>query len=112
MSFFKLSFILPLAACAGLLAWWLMPHYTHEEEAYYVSVFCAIRHDDSQRFQSDMQAVIEGSNSDYALQKIHYLPDLGEKVFSIWEQLAPEEKAAVFRTPDGCRQLMGERISR
>jgi hypothetical protein len=31
----KLLFIIPLLALTALLVWWLTPHYTEEDEAYY-----------------------------------------------------------------------------
>ena len=34
----KLSFIIPLLALTVLLVWWFTPHYTEEDEAYYLSL--------------------------------------------------------------------------
>ncbi|STS85206.1 Uncharacterised protein [Klebsiella pneumoniae] len=73
----KLSLIIPLLALIALLVWWFTPHYTEEDEAYYRAVFCIIDHDDSRQFLDDMQNIVEGGNSDYALYKTHYLPALG-----------------------------------
>ena len=70
----KLPFIIPLLALIALLVWWFTPHYTADEEAYYRAVFCMIDHDDSRQFLHDMQNIVEGGNSDYALHKTHYLP--------------------------------------
>ena len=63
----KLPFIIPLLALIALLVWWFTPHYTAYEEAYYRAVFCMIDHDDSRQFLHDMQNIVEGRNSDYAL---------------------------------------------
>ena len=65
----KLLFIIPLLALTVLLVWWFTPHYTEEDEAYYRAVFCVIDHDDSRQFLHDMQNIVEGGNSDYALHK-------------------------------------------
>ncbi|WAT01948.1 hypothetical protein [Rouxiella chamberiensis] len=110
MSYLKPRFIIPLAVCAALLGWWLTPHYSKEDKAYYVSVFCAIHHDDSSRFEKDMQTVIDGGNSDYALQKINYNAALGSKVFDTWNRLSANEKQSVFSTADTCRTLMNARL--
>ena len=80
----KLPFIIPLLALIALLVWWFTPHYTAEEEAYYRAVFCMIDHEDSRQFLDDMQNIVEGGNSDYALHKTHYLPALGQRMLDTW----------------------------
>ena len=82
----KLSLIIPLLALIALLVWWFTPHYTEEDEAYYRAVFCIIDHDDSRQFLHDMQNIVEGGNSDYALHKTHYLPALGQRMLDTWRQ--------------------------
>ena len=82
----KLSLIIPLLALIALLIWWFTPHYTEEDEAYYRAVFCIIDHDDSRQFLHDMQNIVEGGNSDYALHKTHYLPALGQRMLDTWRQ--------------------------
>lgn len=106
MSIFKPRIIIPLAICAGVLGWWLEPHYSQEDKAYYVSVFCAIHHEDSSQYLKDMQTVIDGGNSDYALQKIKYQPALGEAVFKTWQQLPAEEQQPLFSKIENCRKVM------
>lgn len=76
----KLAFIIPLIALIALLIWWFTPRYSAEDEAYYRSVFCVIDHQDSQTFLRDMENIIEGGNSDYALHKAHYVPALGQRM--------------------------------
>ena len=63
----RLKYLLPLLLLAAALWYWLTPHYSKEDEAYYVSVFCAIHHDDSRRFVADMRTVIEGGLTDDAV---------------------------------------------
>ena len=72
----KLAFIAPLLALIALLIWWFTPRYAEEDVAYYRSVFCVIDHQDSRAFLRDMENMIEGGNSDYALHKTHYVPAL------------------------------------
>lgn len=105
----KLAFIVPLFALAALIFWWLTPHYSAEDEAYYRSVFCAIDHQDSHTFLHDMEHVIEGGNSDYALSKTHYISALGQRMLDTWQQLTPEEQAQINQDQARCRQLMSEK---
>ncbi|RPD99185.1 hypothetical protein BBB56_13590 [Candidatus Pantoea deserta] len=103
----RLKIIFPLLIVLAAAAWyWLAPHYSKEDEAYYVSVFCSIHHDDSSRFVADMRTVIEGGNSDYALQKIHFQPRLGEHVADAWQSLSAEQKAQVSADAAHCRSLL------
>lgn len=104
----KLSLIIPLLALIALLVWWFTPHYTEEDEAYYRAVFCIIDHDDSRQFLHDMQNIVEGGNSDYALHKTHYLPALGQRMLDTWRQLSPQEQQALRR--DIARKTTGEII--
>lgn len=91
----KLPFIIPLLALIALLVWWFTPHYTADEEAYYRAVFCMIDHDDSRQFLHDMQNIVEGGNSDYALHKTHYLPALGQRMLDTWP---PAQRAGAANT--------------
>lgn len=105
----KLRFIVPLLALAALVVWWFTPRYSEEDEAYYRSVFCLIDHHDSRAFLHDMESVVEGGNSDYALHKIRYIPALGEKMRQTWQQLSPDEQRASREDRQRCYQLMGEK---
>jgi hypothetical protein len=35
----------------ALAGWWLIPHFSSEDKAYYVAVFCGIDHHDTQRLR-------------------------------------------------------------
>lgn len=104
----KLAFIAPLLALIALLIWWFMPRYAEEDVAYYRSVFCVIDHQDSRAFLRDMENMIEGGNSDYALHKTHYVPALGQRML---DTAAVDAGRAEKYQPDQqrCRQLMSEK---
>lgn len=104
----KLAFIIPLIALIALLIWWFTPRYSAEDEAYYRSVFCVIDHQDSQTFLRDMENIIEGGNSDYALHKAHYVPALGQRMLdTAAAHSGRAEKPR--RDQQRCRQLMSEK---
>lgn len=102
----KVKFILPLLLVFALAAWWFIPHDSEEDEAYYVAVFCAIDHHGQQPFDQQMRNVIEGGNSDYALQKIAYKPRLGRRVIGRWEQLKADEQQRAAQDNVVCQQLL------
>ncbi|MDL4915980.1 MAG: hypothetical protein QRY16_20100 [Enterobacterales bacterium endosymbiont of Blomia tropicalis] len=104
----KFKIIIPVLIVLALIIWWLTPHYSAEDKAYYVSVFCAIHHDDEQKFLTDMSTVIEGSNSDYALQKIHFEPALGKQVIKAWQKLSPQEQASAAHDNTACQHLLND----
>ena len=108
----KLRLVIPALACLILLINALLPHISAEDKAYYVSVFCAIDHDDPQQFARDMQSVIEGGNSDYALQKIHYIPALGERVIESWQQLNMQKQRQARQDNQSCRQILARQLQR
>ncbi|KAA5923458.1 hypothetical protein F3I54_16240 [Pantoea sp. VH_18] len=79
---------------------------SEEDKAYYVAVFCAIDHHGQQPFDQQMRNVIEGGNSDYALQKIAYKPRLGRSVIGRWEQLTNDEQQRATQDNMVCQQLL------
>lgn len=102
----KVKFIIPLLLMLATAGWWLVPHYSDEDRAYYVAVLCAIDHRDQQKFAQQMQNVIEGSNSDYALQKISYKSGLGRSVIADWQQLTADEQQRAAQDNLACQQLL------
>lgn len=105
----KLYFALPIVAMAGAVVFWLQPHYSTEEESYYRSVFCTIDHNDQEMFLRDMEKLVEGGNSEYALRQYHYIPELGEKMFNTWKKLSIQEKNALREDPQKCLAILSER---
>lgn len=97
MTVLKPAFLIPAALVVGFLGWWLTPHYDAEDENYYISVLCAVPQQNEQQLQKDMKNVIEGSNSDYALQKIQFVPGLAARVIDNWKSLTQEQQAAGSR---------------
>jgi len=106
MTALKRKFIIPAAIAIGGLGWWLIPHYNAEDEAYYISVLCAVSQQNEHQLHKDMQNVIEGSNSDYALQKILFIPALANRVINDWKTLTPEQKQQASHNSSQCTQLI------
>lgn len=102
----KVKYILPLLLMLALAAWWFIPHDSEEDRAYYAAVFCAIDHDSGQPPDQQMKNVIEGGNSDYALQKIAYKPGLGRSVIARWQQLTPDEQQRAVQDNLACQQML------
>lgn len=102
----KVKYILPLLLILALAAWWFILHDSEEDKAYYVAVFCAIDRDSKRSLDQQMQNVIEGGNSDYALQKITYKPGLGRSVIGRWQQLTPDEQQRAAQDNLACQQML------
>ena len=105
----KLRYILPPLLIAGAVVYGLMPHYTPEEERYYRALFCAIDHQDEQKFTDQMEYIVENGNTDYALHQYHYISGLGEKMLKTWQRLSPEEKAAASGDKEACFAIFTEK---
>ena len=84
----KLKFLLPVIIAISALVWWLMPHYSDEDKDYYIAMFCTLTQDGRDNSAQAMQQIIEGSNSDYALQKIHFQSGLAEHLQTVWQDLS------------------------
>lgn len=106
MTVLKPAFLIPAALVVGFLGWWLTPHYDAEDENYYISVLCAVPQQNEQQLQKDMKNVIEGSNSDYALQKIHFVPGLAARVIDNWKSLTQEQQQQAALSNHACSQLL------
>ncbi|EPE7488992.1 hypothetical protein ACSMAF_001013 [Cronobacter universalis] len=100
--------ILPVIACAAMAYWWLTPHFSDEDKAYYASVFCTIQTEKPDNWAARMENVIEGSNNDYALQRQHYSAALGREVISTWQGLDNTTRDALASAPQTC----GEKLAR
>lgn len=105
----KLRFILPALVLSGVIAFGLTPHYTEEDESYYRAVFCSIDHSEPKFFLRDMENLVEGGNSDYALHKNHYIPALGEKMLSTWQKLNMQEQSVINEDQQRCGEIMSEK---
>ncbi|WP_427003778.1 hypothetical protein [Pantoea eucrina] len=101
----KMKFLLPVLILLSAAVWWLMPHYDDEDKAYYIAVFCTLTHDGRDNSPQAMQQIIEGGNSDYALQKIRFQPGLATHLQQVWQDLAlPQQQAR--QEALRCRQIM------
>lgn len=91
-----------LVAVVALLAWWLVPHYSDEDKAYYASVLCTVKSSSPEAGLTEMEQMIKGGNSDYALKKTHFSSALGKEMLHAWEQLSDTEKQQAMEVPEGC----------
>jgi len=102
--------VILLIALAALLAWWRVPHYSDEDKAWYASVLCTVKSSSPTAGLTEMEQMIEGGNSDYALKKTHFSPSLGKKMLHAWEQLSDTEKQQAIDAPDRCSELLLARM--
>jgi|GEM_PF-176508 len=109
-SMFKLKFLLPVLIVISAAVWWLMPHYSDEDKGYYIAMFCTLTHDGRDNSPLAMQQIIEGSNSDYALQKIHFQSGLAEHLQSVWQDLSAEQQQQARQESLSCRKVMSEKL--
>ncbi|MDF7629274.1 hypothetical protein PUG46_08325 [Erwiniaceae bacterium L1_55_4] len=107
---FKLKFLLPVLIVISAAVWWLMPHYSDEDKGYYIAMFCILTHDGRDNSPQAMQQIIEGSNSDYALQKIHFQSGLAEHLQSVWQDLSAEQQQQARQESLSCRKVMSEKL--
>lgn len=94
--------VILLIALVALLAWKLVPHYSDEDKAYYASVLCTMKSSSPEGGLTEMEQMIEGGNSDYALHKTQFSPSLGKAVLHAWEQLSDTERQRAMDAPEGC----------
>ena len=106
----KIKFLLPLLIVMSAVVWWLMPHYSDEDKGYYIAMFCTLTHDGRANTSQDMQQIIEGSNSDYALQKIHFQRGLADHLQTVWQDLSPQQQQQARQDGLSCRRVMSEKL--
>lgn len=105
----KFALLLILLVIAGISAYFFIPRDSEEDKTYYVSVFCTVGDKDNQ-ILTNMKSVVEGGNSDYALQKIHFKPRLAKRVVDAWQQLKPEQKALARQSMSQCRRTVQDAL--
>lgn len=106
----NMKILLPLVLVACALVWWLMPHYSDEDKAYYIATFCTLTHDGRDNRPQAMQQIIEGGNSDYALQKIHFKSGLAERVHTVWQALSPQQQQQARQETISCRKIISDTL--
>jgi len=94
--------VILLIVLVMLLAWWLTPHHSEEDKAYYASVLCTVKSSSPTAGLTEMEQMVEGGNSDYALKKTHFSSSLGKEMLHAWEQLSEAEKQKAMESPEGC----------
>lgn len=94
--------VILLVALVALLAWWLVPRYSDEDRAYYASVLCTVKSTSPKAGLTEMEQMVEGGNSGYALRKNEFSSSLGKAVLHAWEQLSDAEKQKAMETPETC----------
>ncbi len=110
ITMFKLKFLVPLLLVICAAVWWLMPHYSDEDKAYYIAIFCTLTHDGRDNSPQAMQNIVEGGNSDYALQKIHFQSGLATHLQTTWQNLTPEQQQSARQDALTCRRAMSETL--
>lgn len=103
--------VILLVAVIALLAWWLVPHYSDEDKAWYASVLCTVKSSSPTAGLTEMEQMIVGGNSDYALKKTHFSSSLGKEMLHAWAQLSAAEKQHAVDTPKSCSELLLGRIN-
>ena len=103
--------VILLVVVVALLAWWLVPHYSDEDKAYYASVLCTVKSSSPEAGLAEMEQMIEGGNSDYALKKTHFSSSLGKDMLHAWEQLSATEKQRAMDAPERCSNLLLARMN-
>lgn len=106
---FKLKIIIPALIVICAAVWWLMPHFSNEDKAYYVALYCQNTQGTDQQVLERMQQLVEGNNQDYALQKRHYSPQLAEHVQQAWHSLNGQQQQQAQQT-DACRRILAEKL--
>lgn len=106
----KIKYLLPFLLIICAAVWWLMPHYSDEDKAYYIATFCTLTHDGRDNSPHAMQQIIEGGNSDYALQKIHFKSGLAGHLQTVWQDLAPQQQQQARQDALSCRQIFSETL--
>ncbi|MBT0727785.1 hypothetical protein [Rosenbergiella australiborealis] len=105
----KLKVIVPVVAVVCAAVWWFMPHYSNQEKAYYVSLYCLQPTGSDQQILARMQQTVENNNQDYALKKRHFIPELAHYVIETSHHLTPVEQQRAQQS-EACSQLLLERL--
>ncbi|WP_312211298.1 hypothetical protein [Pseudescherichia sp.] len=94
--------VILLIVLVMLLAWWLTPHHSEEDKAYYASVLCTVKSSSPTGGLTEMEQMVEGGNSDYALKKTYFSSSLGKDMLHAWERLSDAEKQRAMTAPESC----------
>ncbi|MBT0724545.1 hypothetical protein HH682_08885 [Rosenbergiella sp. S61] len=106
----KLKVIIPAVIILCTAVWWLMPHFSDQDKAYYVSLYCLQPTGSDQQIQARMQQTIENNNQDYALKKRHFSPMLGKHIQDAWDRLTPDQQQQAQQR-DNCTRLLLEKLN-
>ncbi len=105
----KLKIIIPVLMLACIAIWWFTPHFSDEDKAYYIAVYCLKPGQNDAQALQRIERMIEGNNQDYALKKRHYQAKLAEHTLEAWHSLDTEQAKQAHQTTD-CRRLLAQKM--
>ena len=106
----KLRVIIPGLIILCTAVWWLMPHFTDQDKAYYVSLYCLQPTGSSQQIEKRIEQTVENNNQDYALKKRHFSPLLAKHIQDAWDRLSPAQQQQASQR-NQCEQVLSQQLN-
>lgn len=95
-----------LLGVLGAITWRYVTYVDPEDQAYYTGVLCSVVAQQSDNYTERMRNIVEGSNNDYALQRIKFNQTAADKVIKSWEKLPTADKNKLAQDTNACQHAL------
>lgn len=95
-----------LLGVLGVMTWRYVTYVDPEDQAYYTGILCSVVAQPGDNHAQKMRNIVEGSNNDYALQRIKFNQAAADKVIKIWEKLPAAEQSQLSHDTNACQRAL------
>lgn len=95
-----------LVGVLGVMTWRYVTYVDPEDQAYYAGILCSVVAQQSDNYAQRMRSIVEGSNNDYALQRIKFNQTAADKVINIWQKLPAADQSKLSQDTNVCQHAL------
>ena len=90
----------------GVITWRYVNYVDPEDQNYYAAILCGVVGDQRGNYPEKMRNIIEGSNNDYALQRIRFNRTAADQAIKAWEKLPESDRSNLAQDTNACQQAL------
>ncbi|MGD8106986.1 hypothetical protein ACQE32_10075 [Pantoea sp. FN0302] len=103
---YKKWIALLLLGVAGVMTWRYLTYVDPDDQDYYSGILCGVVGKQNDNYAASMRNIIEGSNNEYALQRIRFNHIAADRAINAWETVPDAEKIKLAQDTNACQHAL------
>lgn len=103
---YKKWIVLLLLGVTGVMTWRYLTHVDPDDQDYYSAILCGVVGKQNDNYAASMRNIIEGSNNEYALQRIRFNHIAADRAINAWETVPDAEKSTLAQDTNACQHAL------